>query len=89
MYGSYNERHVDFHGLMGCQRTSQFWGVTALTPKTHFDGLSFMSYALRSSKASCRCVAWFGRSLDFTNISSMYTSMVLPNSGLNILVTGL
>ena len=51
---------------------------SALTLKAHFEGLGFMSYALRSSKASCKRVAWFGRSLDFTNISSMYTSMVLP-----------
>ena len=28
----------------------------ALTLKAHFEGLSFMSYALRSSKASYRCV---------------------------------
>ena len=40
----------------------------ALTPKAHFKGLSFMSYALRRSKASCRCVVWSWRSLDFTNI---------------------
>ena len=28
MYGSYKERHVDFCGLTGCQRTPRFWGVT-------------------------------------------------------------
>ena len=61
----------------------------ALTPKVHFKGLNFMLYALRRSKGSCRCVAWSGCSFDFTNISSIYTSMVLPNSGLNILVTSL
>ena len=60
-----------------------------LTLKAHFKGLSFMTYALRRSKAYCRCIVWSGRSLDFTNISSIYTSMVLPSSGLNILVTGL
>ena len=61
----------------------------ALTLKAHFEGFSFMSYALRRSKASCRCVVWFGRSYDFTNMSSIYTSMVLPNNGLNILATSL
>ena len=50
---------------------------SALTPKTHFKGLSFMSYALRRSKASYRCVVWFGRSFDFTNMSLIYTSMVI------------
>ena len=29
---------------------------STLTLKAHFKGLSFMSYALRRSKASCRCV---------------------------------
>ena len=60
-----------------------------LTLKAHLKGLSFMSYALRKLKASCRCVVWSGRSFDFTNMSSIYTSMVLPNSGLNILVNSL
>ena len=60
-----------------------------LTSKANFKGLSFMSYALRRSKASCRCVVWSRRFFDFTNISSIYTSMVLSNSGLNILVTSL
>ena len=60
-----------------------------LTLKAHFKGLSFIPYALRRSKASCRCVVWFGRSFDFTSILSIYTSMVLPSNGLNILVTSL
>ena len=40
-----------------------------LSSKAHFKGLSFMSYALRRSKASYRCVVWFGHSFDFTSIS--------------------
>ena len=62
---------------------------STMTPNAHFKGLSSMSYALRRSKASYRCVVWSGRSLDFTKISSIYTSMVLPSNGLNILVTNL
>ena len=28
-YGSHDERHVDFYGFTGCQRTPRFWGATA------------------------------------------------------------
>ena len=43
----------------------------ALTPKAHFKGLSFMLYAIKRSKASYRCIVWFGRSFDCTSISSI------------------
>ena len=40
-----------------------------LTPNVHFKGLSFMSCLHSSSKVSCKCIVWSGRSLDFTSIS--------------------
>ena len=40
-----------------------------LTLNAHFKGLSFMLCLCNSSKVSCKCLLWSGRSLDFTSIS--------------------
>ena len=42
-----------------------------LTSNAHFKGLSFMSCLRNSSKVSCKCIVWSGRSLDFTSMSSI------------------
>ena len=44
---------------------------SALTPKAHFKGFSFIPYSRRRSNACWRCAMWSGHCLDFTSISSI------------------
>ena len=45
--------------------------LSELTQNEHFKGLSFMLCLRNSSKVSCKCLVWSGRSLNFTRISSI------------------
>jgi len=57
------------------------------TPNVHFSGLSFTLYCLRRSKALSRYWRWSARCTLFTNISSMYTSIVFLIRSLKTLFT--
>ena len=50
----------------------------AETPKAHLDGFSFLLYSLRIWNALDRRAMWSSAVVDFTNMSSIYTSLDAP-----------
>ena len=48
---------------------------SAETPKAHLAGFNFMLYSFRIRNASARWAMWSLAVVDFTNMSSIYTSM--------------
>ena len=71
---------IIWSGLISIPRelTMNPWNFPDATPNEHFKGFSFIPYFRRISNISAKSLVWSDDCLDFTNMSSMYASIVFP-----------